>query len=142
MNNVSIDSSLVEEFKAYFKEGLYRIENKAFGILVYINHMRIRDVALYLLDKGANFVNIVINDEGEKFELIYQFYFKIMETKFWFAKVLIDKQVKIDSIEIIYPHAKYIELELSKRYGLEYNRLTEDTEKELFAVPVSLYAKN
>jgi Ni,Fe-hydrogenase III large subunit len=129
---------LTKEFKENFKNELRKTETKEFGPIFYVNRSRIRDIAIFLHERGANFTNIAINDLGEKFELIYVYFHKLLKNnKFLFISTEVDKKADIDSIELVFTQARFLEDELTKRYGLVFSRFTEDVE-ELFVVPKSL----
>ncbi len=130
--------NLMQDFKENFEKELRNIENKDFGMLFNVNRSRIRDIGIFLLEKGAVFQNILINDLEDKHELIYKYYIKLnKENKFWFIHTEVDKKADIDSIEIIYPQSRFIEEEITKRYGVKFSRFTEEVE-ELFVIPRSI----
>ena len=136
--NASI-SDLTAEFKKNFSNELRKTSSEAYGTLFYINRSRIRDIAIFLHERGAVFINIFITDIGNKFELIYEYYFKFFkEKKYCFLITEVDKKAnEIDSIEIIYPQAKFLEIELTKRYGLKFISFTEEV-GEIFVIPKSV----
>lgn len=140
MLDYSLFSKLTDDFQNNFKKDLRKSEKKEFETIFYINRSRIRDIALYLHEKGAALLNISITDLGSKFELIHEYYIKLVkESKFWFIISELDKKAnEIDSIEIIYPSVKFVEKEITKRFGLKFASFTEDIGKELFAVPTPL----
>ncbi len=139
MLNVPLLSKLTEDFKQHFKSDL----TKSVGTSFSINRTRLRDTALYLHENGADFIQIIIADIGEKFELVYEYHFRFFrDNKFWFIFTEVDKKAnEIDSIEIIYPNSKYIETEISKRYGLKFVSFATDAGKELFTYPTPINSR-
>ena len=132
-------SDLTAEFKERFSKELRKTASEAYGTLFYVNRSRIRDMAIYLDEKGAVFINIFITDIGNKFELVYEYYFRFFkENKYCFLITEVDKKAnEIDSIEIIYPQAKFLEIELTKRYGLKFISFTEEV-GEIFVIPKNI----
>jgi len=134
---------LIDDFREKFGKELRKVTQENFGTIFYINRSRVRDVAIFLHDNSASLINIMVNDIGDKFEVIYEYFFKFMkENKFWFIITEVDKQAELDSIEIIYPQAKFYELEITKRYGLKFMSFVEDEGKALYVIPTPLNPKN
>jgi len=139
MLTVPIQSKLIDDFKETFQKELRKSSQESYGEMFFVNRSRIRDIAIFLSDNGANFINLLIIDLGTKFELIYIYYFKFLkEKKYWFILTEVDKQAEIDSIEVVFAQAKYLEDELIKRYGLKFSPYTKEMEQVLFAVPTAL----
>jgi len=136
-------SDLLNEFKKNFTKELRKTASEKFGMLFYVNRSRIRDMAIFLHEKGAVFINIFITDIGNKFELVYEYYFRFFkENKYCFLITEVDKKAnEIDSIEIIYPQAKFLEIELTKRYGLKFISFTEEV-GEIFVMPKNISLKD
>jgi len=131
-------TKITEEFKEKFKKEIKKTDKKVFGTLFHVNRSLIRDIAIFLHDKGGNLTNILISDLGEKFELIYSYFFKLLKTnKYIFISTEVHKKAQIDSIELVFPQSKFVEDELSKRYGINFSRFTEEVE-ELFVAPKTL----
>ncbi len=130
---------IVENFKEKFKNELRKTDEKDFGTIFHVNRSRIRDIAIFFHEQGANFINIFVMDIGEKFEVTYEYFFKLLQNnKFLFISTEVDKKAEIDSIQLVYPQAKFIEDEITKRFRLNFSRFTEEVE-ELFVAPKTIY---
>ncbi|MFO8018027.1 MAG: hypothetical protein R6U96_05285 [Promethearchaeia archaeon] len=133
-------ANILKEIKEEFQTEIRKTVQKDNGTLIYLNRARIRDIAIDFHEKGINFINLAIHPLEEKFILTYEYYYKfIEENKYLFVITEVDKKAnEIDSIELVYPHAKYIENELSKRFGLNFLSFSEEIEEELFVLPTPL----
>lgn len=129
------------ELKNQFKRELSSLDDVNFGTIIRINRSIIRDIALFLHENaGAYFINLFIIDSGDKFDLTYEFFIRFNTgKKFWYVSTEVDKQAnEIDSIEIIYPNARFYETEISKRYGINFLVFTEVLNEEIFVKPTPL----
>ncbi|MHA1271897.1 MAG: NADH-quinone oxidoreductase subunit C [Promethearchaeota archaeon] len=138
-------SHIGNNLKDNFKKDIRKHGEEPYGYFISINRAIIRDIAIYLHDHGANFINIFANDMGEKFELFYEYFMGavINEKKYIFVRTEVDKKAgEIDSIEIVFPQALRIEKELEKRYGIRFILFSEELEKGLFVIPHHLPEKD
>ena len=119
-------SSLIKDYKANFGKELRKLDEKQPSrVIAFLNRIRIRDSAIFLHENGAEFINIGITDIGDKFEVVYEYYFRFMKKKYWFIITEVDKKAnQMDSIEMIYPSAKNYENEINKRYSLKFISFT------------------
>ncbi len=141
MLSYSSISKIKTDFKETFKRELRKSSEQEFGSVFHVNRSIIRDVALFLHENAhAHFINLAINDAGEKFELIYEYYVRFLGiNKYLFVITEVSKEAnKIDSISLIYPQSFNYEIEITKRYGLKFTLLTEEMGEELFVVPTHL----
>jgi len=144
MENEFSYANLRDEIIETYKKEVNNFEKQVFGINLRINRSRIRDIASFMAKKGANLMNLIINDLGERYELVYEYYFKALkESNFWFLITLVSKVVnEIDSIGGIFPHAKFYEQEITKRFGFIFRSFIEKEERSIFSVPFLLKPKN
>lgn len=140
LSYISLKDEIIEKCKNEVKD----FEKQEFGISLRVNRSRIRDIASFMFKNGANFINLIINDLGERYELVYEYYLKdLKESNFWFLITLVNKVVnEIDSIGTIFPHAKFYEQEITKRFGFIFRSFLEKEERSIFSVPIPLKPKN
>ena len=126
MLQIPVLSNLVSEVKKNFGKELKKHKREVFGNVFYINRARIRDIAIFLEEKGAIFINIAINNLGDKFELIYVYYLKFLgdHSKYFYVITEVDKKAnQINSIQIVYSQALRIEKEIEKKIWIKISTL-------------------
>jgi len=141
MLDIPKTSKITNNLKKNLQKDLRKHILRKDGNFFYVNRAVIRDIAIFFHNKKAHFINIIINDLGDKFELIYEFFIKFVKdnSKYCFIITEVDKKAnEIDSIEIVYPSAFQIEKEIEKRYGLKFLLFTEEVSEQLFVIPTSL----
>jgi Ni,Fe-hydrogenase III large subunit/Ni,Fe-hydrogenase III component G len=135
--------SILKEIKRDFQKEIRKTEQKDYGTLLHLNRARVRDIAIYFYEKGLDLINLAIHPSEDKFLVIYEYYYKfIKDSKYVFIITEVDKKAnELDSIELVYPHAKYLEEEISKRYGINFLSFSEEIKEELFVIPTPLKPK-
>ncbi len=143
MLEIKSSFNLKEVFEQYFRiEIKEKIENKK-NLIFTINGLKIRDMTSFFKERGGNLVNISILEFGESYQLIYEFHFKLYKRKkFLFLISKLENTSSINSLDHIFPQAKYYENEIEKRYGLKFKSTEEKVIKEVFTIPNSFKLTN
>ncbi|MFX1275773.1 MAG: NADH-quinone oxidoreductase subunit C [Promethearchaeota archaeon] len=136
MNDKMNSNNFYSIFEQYFKSDIIKKIEDRDHLIYLINELRIRDIALFFSERQLKLINISVLDFTEKFQLMYEFYYRLDKTfKFLFLMVLIDNNHSINSINHIFPQAKYYENEIEKRFGLSFKYISNSIEIEPFSIP-------
>ncbi len=136
-------SNLEELIKQYFKADLSDSVEVDVYNLFFLNFKKIRDFALFLKEREINLINISIFSFNNVFQVLYLFYSKIhLKNKYLILIIEIEEGELVNSIDSIFPQAKYYENEIKKRYGLLFKSKSELDRPESLTIPHSLKSEN
>jgi len=133
----------LREFETFLKQEFIK-RNIINGIPFFvINRARIRDSVEFMSKWGYHLHNIFCTELQKVFELNYIFHCRpYVDNSEVIVQTQVDKTIKVPSVQDLFPNAKYLELNLTHRLGVDFQlNITakgQSTSSDILCLPIKI----